>query len=117
MHITLRAGDWPAAGSLARAQRYAIRGKECRGLTVPWKGSNNSEAAKNLAAANAKNPDHRCTHVAVLLARGGEVQTVLGRGGGVGRTGWLPRPRVQRPRWQARRSGTAGHATALVRSG
>ena len=36
-----------------------------------WRGSEKSEAAEDLAAAKATNPDYCCTHAAVLLAQVG----------------------------------------------
>ena len=67
-----RAGRRLGCGGLSsrRSASTSLRsGGEPSTLAAPWRGSDNSEAAKDLAAAKARNPDHRCTHAAVLLAR------------------------------------------------
>ena len=67
-----RAGRRLGCGGLSSrcsASTSLRSGGEPSTLAAPWRGSDNSGAAKDLAAAKARNPDHRCTHAAVLLAR------------------------------------------------
>ena len=77
-----RAGKRLAGGGLSRrcSARTSLRSGRRRS-TLRWRGTDNSEAAKDLAAANARNLDHRCSHDA-----GEETRTVLGSVRGVGRT-------------------------------
>jgi len=67
-----RAGRRLGCGGPSRrcsARTSLSSGGEPSTLAAPWRGNDNSEAAKDLAAAKARNPDHRCTLAAVLLAR------------------------------------------------